>query len=173
MKYLFSFLLTLLVGTLGMAGCVWGQDDFDKTIWPRDIFSVMMRGQKPPIRGWNLSFKRTGIEFDGSIDYDEYIITATKKGEPTKYFHVSEKQGVENDTDQSVYEVRVKEVKDPSEDWMHNAYWDEGVWSGERGKSAHWVPNKSGNTGVCSHDSNWLGSAELSTTKEECFQEGK
>jgi len=166
------WLLVVMLGSLGCLGQT-GYKSLDETLWPRDIFAVIMHDAKPPIRGWSLKFDRAGIEFGGSIDYDEYVITATKKGKSPLYFHLSVKEGVELDTDQSVYEVRVKQVKTPGEDWNHNAYWDLGEWSGEKGKSAHWVPDKDGKAGTCTTGGNWLGMSEYPTTKAECFAESK
>lgn len=140
------------------------QEDAD--IHPRDIFSLVMRNANSPIRGWTFKWEKTGLTIWSEIDFDEYIITAHKKGHPDAYFHVSIASGVENSTEQSLYEVRVKQIKTPGEDWNHNFWWDEGEWKGERGRSDHWVPLPDNpKEGVCTHG----GWSMMPVTKDGCF----
>lgn len=141
--------------------------DLSQSVTPRDIFGVLMHDKKPPIRGWGLEFRATGITTEGAIDYNEWVITATKSNRKC-YFHASVRSGGDEDTAQSLYEVRVKAVSSPDEDWNHNFYWDEGAWSGAKGKSAHWVPFKDDPTqGTCSTPGGGMSWAPA--TKKACF----
>jgi hypothetical protein len=145
-------------------------DSFDEEIWPRDIFGVIIRHEPTPVRGWSLEWKETGITWQSAIDYQEYIITATKPGALNTYFHVSIKTGVEEDVEQSVYEVRVKHVETPEEDWRENQWNKRGEWSGKVGHSAHWVPIADDIThGSCQPNPD--GFIYAPATREECFKD--
>lgn len=130
-----------------------------KKLMVADIFHcIETKTCKAPIKGWKLTFD-TLMEWRGGLDWSEEIITA-KKGKETRYFHTMVKIGVDPENDQSVYEIRVKQVSTLDEDWNHNFNWDEGEWNGVKGHSRHYVD------GWCSTSSE---SSMCCMTREQCF----
>lgn len=144
-------------------------DEINKSIWPRDIFGCLeVQDCSKPIRGWSL-FIEPGLKFDGAIDVQEGVITATKvKNEPS-YFWYRVRVGIENRTGQSVYEVRVKQLETKDEDPSLNKLTVTALWSDDH--EVAWEPYEDGNPdmGSCiNHPFSGLSSAMGPVSKEDC-----
>lgn len=136
----------------------------DAEIYPRDIFAYF-RAREHDLRGWKLAVQEQ-IVYAGSLDWETCIVTATK-GTLVRYFWVYRASGVDPENEQSVDEIRVKQLDTPDEDPKRNRYSEKGEWDSEH--YMHWVPaSYDPKIGTCS--SGLGGSMWFPATKKECFK---